>query len=330
MSISQSFISSATPVLLMCPPDYYKISPPDSTHGHANEFAKKGHEVFMEDTKGFREKAMVEWTKLKGIFEAAGAKIILIEPDKIAEDAVFTADPSLSLVTQRSRMTSSISIFSHFSNEPRQREVALSSQAIEAYDASRILLGSHHRSEGTGDNVYDPFRDCFWSGYIPKAGRENAAQGRSDIRSHRILTELTKVPVNSMAVEGPFFHIDTSMAPLPGGHIVCYPDGMKAEAYERILKEGLDRYGLKHKDYLIKVSKEDAFKYACNLRVIGKTVIIPECSQELQDRINKAGYEVVTVPMQQFIYSGGGPHCLSNNINETRVIGGFGQALRLG
>jgi N-dimethylarginine dimethylaminohydrolase len=330
MTSRMHFLSSATPVLLMCSPDFYKISPPDPEHGYANDFAIKGYELFIKDTKGFRSNARKQWSNLKSVFEAAGARIILVKPNELADDAVFTADPSLSLITHNDGVASSISIFSHFSNEPRQREVAISSETIEAYEPSRSFIMSYYRTEGTGDNVYDPYRDCFWSGYVSNAGRATAAAGRSDIRSHAMLTKLTGVSVISMAVKQPYFHIDTSMAPLPGGHIVCYPDGMKAEAYERILKQGLDQYGLKHDDFLIKVSDEDANRYACNLRVIGKTVIIPECSQELQDRIKKAGYDVVTVPMTYFMATGGAPHCLSNNINETRVVGGYASKLGLG
>jgi hypothetical protein len=49
---------------------------------------------------------------------------------------------------------------------------------------------------------------------------------------------------------------------------------------------------------------------------------MPKCSNSLKDRLSQKGYEVVTTDMTQFIYSGGAMHCLTNNLNEIRVIGG--------
>lgn len=125
-----------------------------------------------------------------------------------------------------------------------------------------------------------------------------------------------------MAVKRPFFHIDTSMTPLTNGHIIAYKDGMKQEAFEKLIREGFKRYSMNPDEYLILVDKKDADAYACNLRCVGNTVIMPTCSDELQDRIREKGYDVVTHNMSQFIYDGGAMHCLTNNLNERRITGG--------
>lgn len=321
MSISPAFLSNATPVILMCPPDHYKIIPPDPQHGHANDFAEDGYRLYLQDPNDFLKNAMRQWDSLRHAFEAAGARVVLVDPDPQAEDAVFTADPTLSLVLGNNLKP--VTILSKFSNEPRQREVQMSLAKILEFSSDRDVTDAPYHSEGTGDNVYDPFRDCFWSGHVNEPGRKNASSGRSDIRSHDLLSKITGVPVISMGVVRPYFHIDTSMAPLPGGEIVVYKDGMTQEAYQNILDKGMKPFGLNPDQYIIPVSKEDALRYACNLRTIGNTVVIPECSPELQKRISDRGYTVVTAPLTYFMATGGAPHCLGNNLNETRIVNGY-------
>ncbi len=316
-----------SPVLLMCSPDFYEIPEPDPDAGYANSFAIKGREEYLKDPAGFREIAKKQWQALKEIFNTLGVDTIEMTPIENLPDQVFTADPSLSLITttgkeaQRSE-AKAITILSLFSNEERQDEQKATVSFIEEEVPSRPMVQSHFRTEGTGDNVYDPFRDIFWSGFVPDPSRKTADSGRSDLRAHAVLKAVTGVPVVSMAVKKPFFHIDTSMAPLSNGHIICYKDGMRREAFEKLLQEGLDRYGLSREEYLIEVSKEDAAAYACNLRCVGDTIVMPLCSNELQETLRDKGYKVLTTDLSHFIYSGGAVHCLTNNLNESRVVGG--------
>ena len=104
---------------------------------------------------------------------------------------------------------------------------------------------------------------------------------------------------------------------------------MSAEAFEEMQQKAFDRYGLPRNEYLIEVSESDAVKFACNLRCIGDTIVMPTCSRALQNRLIETGYKVITTDMSHFIQSGGAVHCVTNNINETRVKGGYVAKLRL-
>lgn len=99
-------------------------------------------------------------------------------------------------------------------------------------------------------------------------------------------------------------------------------DGLQPFAYERMLAHAFNPYGMNPKEYLIPVHGQDAARYACNVRCIGDTVIMPQVSADLQSRIEKKGYKVITTDLSHFIYAGGAVHCLTNNLNEQRVIGG--------
>lgn len=322
-----TIMNTNDPVLLMCPPEYYAIPQPNTDAGHANDFAYKGYKEQEKDPKKFRNIAFKQYNNLKSAFNALGILTPELPPKKDMPDLCFTADPTLSLITVAKEDAlksnpSAITILSRFSNEEREMEVLVNATFLEEMFPKRGFMRSHFRTEGTGDNVYDPYRDVIWSGFVPNAGRMNAASGRSDARAHKALELATGAPVISMAVKKPFFHIDTSMAPLTNGHILCFKEGMQPEAYETLLREGLDRYGLPHEEYLIEVDEKDAYRYACNLRCIGDTIVMPECSDSLKDHLHEKGYDVVTIDMTQFIHSGGAVHCLTNNLNERRVIGG--------
>jgi N-dimethylarginine dimethylaminohydrolase len=307
------------PVFLMADPASFAIEKPYADgHAPANDFSVKGYEEYSKDPEAFVAKARQQWTRLRDVFNQLGAKVVVMKAKPHQPDQVFTTDPSLSLKTADGTL---ITIFSRFSNEGRQQEVADQAAFLEKNAAGSILLNAHFRTEG-GDNVYDRFRDVFWSGYTRSPGRDGAASGRSDIRAHKALSQATGVEVVDIEVKEPFFHIDTSLAPLPDGHIVCYRGGMSDEAFEEMQRKAFDRYGLDRKEYLIEVSKEDAAAYACNLRCVGKTIVMPTCSRELQDKLTGIGYKVITLEMSQFIYTGGAVHCLANNINETRIPGG--------
>jgi len=317
--------TSKDPVLLMCSPDFYEISGPDPETGkYANKFAEVSHKEFKKDPQAFVDRAKKQWGAYKSTLTTLGVSVMELEPKKGQGDLVFTADPTLSLVTQDALNADPrvITMTSRFSNTERQVEVEHNVRFVEGFDPARGIASAHFNTEGTGDNYYDPFRDVYWSGYTDNPSRANASAGRSDIRAHKGLEAVTGVPVVSMAVEEPFFHIDTCMTPLTNGHVIAYKDGMKPEAFETLMREGFERYDMNPDEYLILVDMEDAKQYACNLRCVGNTLIMPQVSEGLQDCLKSKGYEVVCLDMSVFINDGGAMHCLTNNLNEQRVKGG--------
>jgi len=317
-------LNSDDPVLLMCPPDFYSIEEPDLQKGAANDFEVEGYKEYSRDPKGFRREACEQHANLQKILQDVGVKTINIDPVDGMPNLVFTADPTLSLVTRGWDLPAkAMTILSHFSNENRQEEVAVNAQHLEKIAPTRAVVRAYHRTEGTGDNLYDAYRDIFWSGYAPNPSRTTASSGRSDVRAHATLSAITGVEVVSLAVKKPFFHVDTSVAFLSKGHVVCYEDGLQPEAYKSLMSNALDRFNLPQDEYLIRVSKEDAYRYACNLLCFDDVIVMPSCSDELQDKFRQAGYEVLTSDISRFISAGGAMHCLTNNVNQRRIVGGL-------
>ena len=319
-------------IVLMSPPDYFGLEGPDEAGKFENALSKRYYKEFMDDPQRFRERATIQWHGLKETVEAAlnvdgistGA-VVELPAHRDMMNLVFTADPVFTLATpnitgENQRI---LTIASHFANANRSQEVDYTLEFLKNLQAvgNTGIIKARHAMEGTGDNVYDRFRDVIWSGYRdPLSG--NAEDGRSDVRMHRNIKKLTGVSVNSMMVQKPWFHIDTCMAPLPTGHILAFMDGMTDQAKETLMREGFERFGMDPKEFLIEVSEEDALNYACNFRQFADTVVMADVSDDLKRQLETTGNNMVYVDVGQFIKGGGAVHCLTNTLNEPRVVGG--------
>lgn len=308
--------------LLMASPDYFSIQPPGE-NGFVNKKCEEGYKQYKKDPEGFAEIAIEQWHTLKYTIEPL-AHVFAIETTKETFDGVFTADPSLSLVVDDQPIT----IISQFTNEERIPEI----QLHEAFFAQeqvpedlkpRIIHYSQYNMEGSGDNVYDAYRDTYWSGYTKNPKRSEADAGRTDIRAHPDLRAWMSTPTFQDRTVKPYFHIDTSRGVLPRGEVVVYPKGTKKFNYKKFNALVFEQYGLDPKTHFIEVSKQDAWDYACNFRVIGNTVVTPKCSDAFLDQIKRRGYDVKPVDLSHFILAGGSPHCLTNDIYERKIPGGY-------
>ncbi len=300
----------------MCPPEHYAILP-DPEAGHANDLSVAGERAYRKDPAGFRIRAMRKWTTFRQILERElGATIIEIEPEPGLTEQVFAADASLSLVLK----DSSAALMSRFTYSERQAEVEAHKRALLAFDPDRILHYADHPIEGCGDNVYDPYRDLFWSGCTDSPSRQTAGSGRSDARAHTQLAQITGVEVIGLNIQRPFFHLDTALAVLPSGHIMCCRDGLSNAAYQQLIQRAFAPFGLGPHVYLIEVSDEDASRYACNIIAHENHLVLPPVSDALVTKLKQRGYEPITTNLDEFILAGGGPHCLTNQINERRLV----------
>jgi len=321
---------NVTPVYLVNTPDpdigNYGIHRPHPELGAANDLEIDGWEIYRTNRRAFREGARRESKGLQEVLHAEGGRLIQVEPRRRMFDQPFTADSVVCLdgvMPEQGQEQSHIAIVSHFTNTGRQAEVKWVLKALKEALPGILTIACPYNIEGSGDNVYDKARDIYWSGYTENPCRQNAHSGRSERRAHEFLQQHLGVRIVGIAVKRPIYHVDLCVGPLTFGHVLCYQEGMQPHAYENFRTEAFRNYGLPEKDYLIPVSKEDAMRGACNVRCIGKTVIMPTCSKELQNEIKRRGYKVVAVPMIYFMYAAGGVHCSTNEANEPRIPGGY-------
>lgn len=312
--MANNFTHGFHPMFLMCPPTYYRILAAEPPWRLYNVQSEKGLEIYQRNPKEFHRKAESQWLNFKKTLEICfSAKILTLEPAKELPDQTFTADASLSLVEEHKQF----SFLSHFTHPKRQKETKHHERIIRETFEGREIVPIDTAFEGQGDTVYDPFRDVFWSGYVENIG--DPANGRSSKVSHQKLNAVSGIPVHSLQVKRPFFHIDTCLAPLSGGHLLVYKAGMDDKAFQTVLEQGILSQNLNPTEFLIEVNEHEAEQYACNVINVGKNIVMARCGDRIPNKLRHLGYQVFEVDLSYFICSGGGPHCLVNYINCPRI-----------
>lgn len=314
--------------LLMCRPDYYGISDPKDGHFsnalHAQAFAQ-----YSRNPEEWREDAQAQHQGLSDLFNYCGAKVTLVKPFPEALDQVFMADSffSMRVMDRDTKKLQTRVLVSNFSNATRaiEKDLILAElEKLKEADPTMIIKECPYRIEGTGDNVYDRFRDVIWSGFTLHGDPNDSSHGRSTLEAHEFLSDFMDTEVIAHETASPFFHRDTSLLPLPRGEMLLFPGGYKDFDQDDFNKRAFENFGLDPKEKLITVSQEDAEAYACNGRVINNNVIMPEgVSTKLQDDLQERGYKVHITNLDAFLISMGGPHCLANDISKTKVPGGY-------
>lgn len=280
----------------------------------ANRWERAGREWYDHDPQGFREVRNEQHHALQTHVQSV-AEIDLLPAVQEMGDLVFTADALFALNAHIVR--------GKFLNPNRVGEEAYYNGTIEKYGNDKTIITSPHAFEGNGDCLYDPYRGIILSGYHNNPIAKNASEGRGSQLANAWLRQHLNVPVTNVENKKPFYHIDTAMACLNRGHIMICEEGISAQSLKHLAKTLFTPYGLNPDEYLIQVSAKDANQFACNVRNIGNTIIMPECSTQLQDTLKRKGYDVTTTPMTAFIAAGGAVHCTTNPINQRHVQGGY-------
>lgn len=279
------------------------------------------YDAFSPDAAARQHTALREATR------DLGGTIILDDGVAGQYDGVYCADPSLTIMKlkfdgDKIAGVHFDTIASNFYNHGRSAEVARQIGSLgflkrHLAENFGLKVTSHvHKSsihgEGTGDNVYDPFRDMIISGYKPKSDKFAPDQGRSDPDFHKLVIEgRLKIPAFGFEVHNGFFHSDTVIGPLQNGDVVVCEDGISQDDFAK-LKNRVNADGRQ----LILASHDDALRYAPNLVLLNQhDVISSQTSPQFQQALENAGYKNTQLDLSQFVeQSGGGAHCLSNMI----------------
>ncbi|MES2728515.1 MAG: arginine deiminase-related protein [Pseudomonadota bacterium] len=286
---------------LMSPPDY--LGMPEAGDEPANDFSRRNHESYTRDPAAFIVTAQDQWTALRDTLLQTGALISYLPPLPGAIDGAFTADASVTLWRDGHPHV----ILSQFANVPRQVETTHRRAGLTALWGDKMrVANAAFACEGSGDILYDPHRGCLWAGYTVDPSR---AGGRTDHRAHAELATFFDMPVTSLAVKRPFFHLDTCFSPLPNGHVMVWPEGLQPQSWD-VVKTMIPPA------QMIVVDKEDAYALACNIiAATPDTLVTSLISDTLRQALEKCGYTVLPVDVGQFIQCGGGVHCLTNPLH---------------
>ena len=259
--------------LLMCPPDYYGIE----------------YEInpWMDiKVNAERKKALTQWEDLYNILtKEMGITVELLKPVKGLPDLVFTANGGCIL--------NNTAIVANFCYSQRAKE--------EKFFLNYFNSSGFKTEKPPDDIIFEGEGDILVSGETIFAGY----RFRSDINSHKWISDLLKVQVISLELIDPrFYHLDTCFCPLSGGEILYYPDAF--DSYARKVIQS--RFPPEKR---IEVIKKDALLFSCNAVELDRKIVINAGAKVLQKELEKRGYKVYQTDLSEFIKAGGSAKCLT-------------------
>lgn len=257
---------------LMCPPDYFGV-----------EYIIN---PWMEGQIGKVDRALAikQW---RGFYQPVSqkAKVELIYPNRNTPDMVFTANCGL--------VWNKTFIPSRFKNPERRSEEELFTQWFRERDFEIVSLAEGIAFEGAGDALVSEDEKTIWMGH----------GFRTDPEAHLFLSEILKVRIISLhLIHQHFYHLDTCLCPLKGDAVLYFP-----EAFDEISNHLIRHNASK----AIPVSREDAFKMACNSVLLDDTLFMNHASPALKKTLEKEGYTVRIQEVSEFIKAGGANRCLT-------------------
>ena len=227
--------------------------------------------------------AVQQWNELyRTLTEDVGANVELVPQAEDCPDMVFTANAGL--------VRGKYCILANFRHPERQVEEPHYRAWFEENGFKVQLMPTACKFEGEGDALFAG--ETLLAGYLK----------RSDITSHRHLSEMLAVPVLSLELtDDRWYHLDTCLFPLSGERVVFYPGAFDTYACE-VIRNNFEA---------IEINLEEALRFACNAVVIGTHAVIPSGCPQLTANLEASGYTVHAVEMSEFLKAGGAAKCLT-------------------
>lgn len=332
-----TFDKAVHPIVLTCEPLNFSIK---SDHCANAKEAEYGDEHAADPQKSIKRACDLH-SGFTGKLPWLGLRNSALLPFPGMAGQVYTADPGFTMYDAETNTLTLIR--SHFTNESRQAEVDAFTGHLQALcepggPLAGVKLEIHDMPfpfEGTGDAYYDPFRDRIFAGYVGKPDPNDPGSGRSSIEAHAELERITGIPVVSIEMKAPCFHIDTALCPLPSGHMLIYKEGFTEESYNHLIQTEFIDKGLDPAEYAIHVSEHDALEnYATNLLYHEDKILLPYFGEgktmpgpALIERLERIGYQVELAEYGELIKAGGALHCTGHILHQ-RIKGGYLQRLQ--
>lgn len=226
--------------------------------------------------------ALKQWQKLDETIRSLGVTVEYIEPQQGLPDMVFTANGGL-VVGNRC-------VLSKFRYAERQGEEQFFESWFldHGFDVKKLTSGYF---EGEGDAF--PMGSMLIAGY----------GFRSDLSSYQEIAKFLNIPtiVPVHLVNSYFYHLDTCFAPLNDSQALIFAEAFAPESVS-LLEKHIE---------LIRIPENDARRFACNAVVLGNNIIVPSGCPSTYELLQKRGFTVHPVEVDEYIKAGGAAKCLT-------------------
>lgn len=230
-----------------------------------------------------KARAMQQWIALRDQLAQLGAEIEVLPPLPGLPDLVFTANAAL--------MWHDRAYVARFRHGARQGETPVNTAWFRAAGYEVRSVPQEWNFEGAGDALF--CGETLYGGYSVRSDREAIEWLRDELGCDTVPLRL----VNSR-----YYHLDTCFCPLSETEALYFPGAFTAEG-----RKELER----RIPGLIAVSSREAARFACNAVVVRHDVVINSGCPELELQLAARGYRPHSLPLSEFLKSGGSAKCLT-------------------
>jgi N-dimethylarginine dimethylaminohydrolase len=228
-------------------------------------------------------RAIEQWEALHSLYTELGEEIALATPVVGLPDMVFTANAAV-LWKRRA-------VLSRFHHPERAGEEHHWREALEGLGFAVHDVPPQISFEGAGDALFVGEHLFQAWGF------------RTDEAAHAEVAGVLDVESTSLQLVDPrFYHLDTCFCPLDDRTALIAPAAFTGESVERV-RARVPR--------LIEVARDVAEGFACNAMPMQGRVISSTAVEAVRAPLTEAGFDVLGLPMDEFMKSGGGVRCLS-------------------
>jgi N-dimethylarginine dimethylaminohydrolase len=229
------------------------------------------------------ERAVEQWEALHRFYTQRGETIELVESVAGLPDMVFTANAA---VVWRGR-----AVLSRFHHPERAGEESHWRATLERLRFEVHEVPPELSFEGAGDALF--VGDHLFQAW----------GFRTDEAAHAEVARVLDVESTSLQLVDPrFYHLDTCFCPLDERTALVAPAAFAPPSLE-LIRDRVPR--------LIEVPPDPAAGFACNAMPLQGTVVSSTAVEALRPQLAAVGMDVVALPMDEFMKSGGGVRCLS-------------------
>ena len=257
--------------VLLCPPTFYDIEYEINPWMHLQNKVNK-------------DKAWEEYEGLKNTYKSLGLKVLEMTPVKDLPDMVYAANIGFPLGNNF--------ILSNFRYKQRRKEADFAKEYFKNLGFKIFTFLENIYFEGQGDLL--TIGGKFFLGWGQRSSRH-----AKDILNKKLGIECIDLELR----DAYFYHLDMSLGSLDSKTALINPRSFTDEGLSKLKNEFPN---------IIETTEDDNKFMACNLVVVDKTVVIAKgISDKLKNAIEKYGFKVLAISMDEFRKGGGSIKCLT-------------------
>jgi N-dimethylarginine dimethylaminohydrolase len=224
-----------------------------------------------------------QWDRLASLLRGAGAVIEQIAQVESLPDMVFTANAGL---VDGAR-------FIPAAMGPAERRAE--TEHFQAWFSARGYQVANQRvgavQEGAGDAL--PFNGTLIAGH---------GQRSTEFSCHALAADAGLRVLTARLVDPRFYHFDIAFCPLDERSALFAP-GAFDQAGRRVIAQIVPDP--------VELTPEETTAFCANSVVVGRTIIMPDCTPRLECLLTQRGFEVAVCNVSEFLKAGGGCRCLT-------------------